>query len=206
MTQTKPARFSLGILMASTGLLCVALGLMRDGSSTGSRVAFNVTLFALLVGLLGAMVRRGDGKWAGFAVFGWAYFVMTSTPVMEQELGDRLLTKQPLEVLVERLYDVAPEPQALPFSQQTDSSGIQVKLVDGKWVPMSSEEILAEIDYLKQSNVRWSRYNLMKEKIDHSRRIGHSLLALLFALAGAVLGRSLVRSRRTGTEPTLSGA
>jgi hypothetical protein len=200
-------RFSLKILMAFIAVIAIGLGLMRNGSATASQVAFSVALIALLVGLSEALISRMEGVWVGFALFGWAYFVMTCIPVMETTFSDRLLTKQPLEFLVERLNDIPPEPPALPFQQATNASGNPAgKWVDGQWVPMSPDEVRAHTDYLKQSNARSYLYGTLMGKIELTRGIGHSLLTLLFALAGAVVGRALGRLRSPEPEPTSPGA
>jgi hypothetical protein len=180
------------ILMASIGILGIGLGGMRNGSAMASQAAFTATLLALLIGLLGARIRREDGAWAGFALFGWAYFLLSTVPYLDETFGDRLLVKQPLEDLVERFNDIPPMPSALPFQQATNSSGDQNgKFVDGQWLPMSPEEVRAHQDNLRQERAHWARCNQLSEKIGHSRRIGHSLLTLLFAALGAVVGRTL---------------
>ena len=75
-------RFSVAGLMAVILLLAVGMAALRDPAELWASVIFTaaVTLFAASV--IGAMAHRGARRfiWAGLAVFGWAYLVISFGP------------------------------------------------------------------------------------------------------------------------------
>jgi hypothetical protein len=61
-------------LMGAVVAIAIALTALRDGSETWSIFILLVTLLLLCTATLVAIYRRG--AWAGFAVFGWAMFLV----------------------------------------------------------------------------------------------------------------------------------
>jgi hypothetical protein len=199
-----PNRFSLAILMGFIGVLAVGLGLMRNGSWLASRITLAVLPVVLLVGLLGALVRRGEGSWVGFALFGWSYALLAFTFPPEAEYGRRI---NPISDLVNQLIYVyglhpgpGPRPAAPTFNPQFDAmlgdpqnlaflrqgrgnSGLLNRLTD------------AEKTTLKAYQDQFDSYNrgvvLLAERQANAKGIGHALFAMIFALIGSVLGRVL---------------
>ena len=202
-----PKRFPLSILMGFIGVLAVGLGLMRNGSWLAGRVTLAVLAVVLLVGLLGALVRRGEGSWVGFALFGWSYALLAFIFPPEAEYGRRI---NPISDLVDRLVNglhpgpgpspAAPtfnprfqamigDPQNLAFlreGQGLGNPGLLSRLTD------------AEKTTLKAYQDQLDSYNggvvLLAERQANARGIGHALFAMIFALIGSVLGRVLQQS------------
>ena len=64
-------------VLGITGVIAVGLGAMRAGTEIWRLVISSVTIVALMIGLLGAFVAsRPREAWIGFAVFGWASFLL----------------------------------------------------------------------------------------------------------------------------------
>src|SRR3954451_18896719 len=106
--------------MAFIGSLAVGLGAMRLGSWLANRSTLAVTLVVLLSGLLGAIVRRGEGPWAGFALFGWAYLMLAFLAPLDGNYGARLNPASDLiDELVAGLHPFpGPEPGWPAFNAQ----------------------------------------------------------------------------------------
>src|SRR4051812_37111537 len=58
----------------------LALAALRAGSFAWLRAMYTATAFAFLLSVLAAKYHR-DTFWFGFAVFGWAYFLLGIGPV-----------------------------------------------------------------------------------------------------------------------------
>ena len=193
-------RITLWNLLALIGLLAVGLAAMRTATDLVARAAFTLTLGALLVGLLGLIIFGGrSGGWAGFTVFGWAYAVLAFHPALGAEFQPRLLTSTVLEALVERVLGSQVAVPTLPFEDAPNHGG-SWKVVHGNWVQLSPAEKTLW-------NERQRTLALYGDRSDHSRRVGHALLTLVFALLGALLGRYLAAQRATsGATPRQPGA
>jgi hypothetical protein len=70
-------RFSLAALMAFVIMAGVAFANLRCSTKLWASVVFSLTLTILLISGFGAIAHRGAARltWAGFALFGWAYFL-----------------------------------------------------------------------------------------------------------------------------------
>src|SRR4051794_36572493 len=79
MTST---RLSLSGLMVVIAILAAEFAAMRSGSQLWFSTIYSITLLVLLVATLAARFRRGGARafWFGFALFGWAYFLMALGP------------------------------------------------------------------------------------------------------------------------------
>jgi hypothetical protein len=202
-----PNRFSLAILMGFIGVLAVGLGLIRNGSWLASRITLAVLPVVLLVGLLGALVRRGEGSWVGFALFGWSYALLAFAFPPEAEYGRRI---NPISDLVDQLVDglhpgPGPTPAAPTFNPQFQAMigdpGNLAFLREGQGLGnpgLLSRLTDAEKTTLKAYQDQLDSYNggvvLLAERQANAKNIGHALFAMIFALIGSVLG--LVLSKR----------
>ncbi len=108
------SRFTVANILALIAVLAVGLAAMRDGSDLTERAAFSLMLVALFVGLVGAIVRRSEGAWVGFAICGWGYALLAFVPAISREVAPHLLTTEPLDGLVKRLSPPAAKPPAIP--------------------------------------------------------------------------------------------
>lgn len=206
-----PVRFSLAILMAFIGVIAVGLGGMRVASWTVFQVAYTLTVVALLAGLLGAIVRRGDGAWVGFTLFGGSYALLAFGLGIESETARRLVTSDLLEVAAEEMH-ADPAPPAVPtFNTKFELQAADIRRHQIRRYP-TLEGLLspAELKTLQDYIDRYESYEQSRQSASEGRAnaklVGHSLLALLFALAGAVLGRALERPRHPAPDSSLPGA
>src|SRR5690349_20530648 len=75
-------RFSLSGLIGVIALLAMGLAALRNPSPLLAGVVLQATYLTLVIASLAAVLRRGGGMWAGFAVFAWAYFLPLQGAVM----------------------------------------------------------------------------------------------------------------------------
>jgi hypothetical protein len=68
--------------MGAVALVAVGVAALRSPTAVWARLVILLALGAICGATVGAILRRGPGRgaWLGFAVFGWAYFLMTLTP------------------------------------------------------------------------------------------------------------------------------
>ena len=73
----QPPRFSIKGLMIFILYIALGLSALRNSSLPLSSVIFTSTLLLLCVATLGALIPGTSRiRWLGFAVFGWAYFIL----------------------------------------------------------------------------------------------------------------------------------
>jgi hypothetical protein len=185
-------RSSLASQMVLIAAFGAGLAAFRDGSDLSLKVVFSVMLGMLLVGLLGAIVTWKDPAWVGFTLFGWGYALSACFSPIRTEIQQDLLTQPLLEDVVVRMYRLPPRPPSFPFRVDTNQAAQPVRLIDGEWVPLTPEEatMLNEHHFL-------SRVYANNVQHQNSVRIGHSLLAMIFAWFGARLGRFLATRNRS---------
>jgi hypothetical protein len=75
-------RFTLAALMGAVALVAVGVAALRSPTALWASLVILLALGAICGATVGAILRRGPGRgaWLGFAVFGWAYFLMTLSP------------------------------------------------------------------------------------------------------------------------------
>ena len=75
-------RFTLAALMGVVALVAVGVAALRSSTALWASLVILLALGAICGATVGAILRRGpdQGAWLGFAVFGWAYFLMTLSP------------------------------------------------------------------------------------------------------------------------------
>jgi hypothetical protein len=198
------SRFNLASLLALIGVLALGLAAMRDGSDLVERIIFTLLLVVLFAGLVGAIVRRRAGAWAGFAVCGWGYSFIAFIPAVNEEVAPHLLTMKPLNDFVARLYPQE-TPPALPtlnsnFMQTVgDVVDLQLAMKNNlSRALLSPTEQQALDSYSGNLQTYLTRRDSIEQRVANALRIGHSMLALAFALVGAVLGRVLGARRGSG--------
>ncbi|MFN0020449.1 MAG: hypothetical protein ACKVP0_19505 [Pirellulaceae bacterium] len=71
-------RFSLLHFLIVITFLAVGLGALASGSRLASSGVYTLYLGLICLALTGAIIVRGESRpfWIGFAVFGWAYFLL----------------------------------------------------------------------------------------------------------------------------------
>jgi hypothetical protein len=97
------------------GLGCAAL---VNASHLWAGIVVNAAVLALLAAAVGAVYLHSNFRafCGGFAIFGWAYFLLTSTPVVDLERW--FLTQGANQALYSVLTDSGPNPapQAIVYS------------------------------------------------------------------------------------------
>ncbi|HEV3116941.1 MAG TPA: FG-GAP-like repeat-containing protein, partial [Gemmataceae bacterium] len=98
-------RFSIASLLGIVVFLAVALAALREATELCDSALFSAAVALLLVSVLLGVYRteRKRAFWLGFALFGWAYLVLTLVPHIEQ----RLLTRKGLAYLDSKRISIA---------------------------------------------------------------------------------------------------
>lgn len=81
-------RFSMRWVFAAVAYFALLAAALTDGSIHWFASLALITVFAMLVSLLGIVYRRDEQRsfWVGFAVFGWAYLIMCHVPPLANAL------------------------------------------------------------------------------------------------------------------------
>jgi hypothetical protein len=97
-------RFPIAAAMAAILIAGVGLAAMKNPTELWAGTIFTLAWVALLVGLLGAVLRRGRERaaWLGFTLFGWSYVLVCIVPPLRAEVRNRLLTR-PLLIAVDEV-------------------------------------------------------------------------------------------------------
>ena len=189
------SRLSLATLMALVGALALELAAMRAATPSSAIASFNLTLFLLLVGMVGALVRRGEAGWTGFAVFGWCFAVFSFIPAFDQ-LTPGLPTTPWLNDLATSLHPVEgsrPGPPMLNprfLEEVGDLSNLASFRpgMRGRDNLSPSEEIALDA-YLDRNDDYQAAAEAAARRRVHSTQVGRSLSILAFAIVGAVVGK-----------------
>ena len=98
----KTIAFSIKGLLAAVTLIAVGLFALMNASYVWSSVVLSFTLLLLLIALVAIVYQRGESRafWVGFAIFGWAYFILTHPP-----LGKSYWRLLPTHAALETLHE-----------------------------------------------------------------------------------------------------
>jgi hypothetical protein len=179
-------RFTIGGLLAVVVFVAVAIAALRAADDLWASSLFSLTVGALLVATLLAVHRTAEKRafWLGFALFGWTYLAACLiAPIEPLLLTTKALayldSKVPKRIALDevRLGGVADRP--IVVRSETIMLGGHVSAHSGRntvsvWDAATGKLI---------SGPGVTSENLM--------RIGHMLLALLIALLGGRLSRTL---------------
>jgi hypothetical protein len=174
----RSVRSSIARLMGFVLVTAVGLAALRSSSETWSGVLLLATLGAFGIALIGAFCRTGSarGGWIGFAVFGWIYL---SAAFGLSERWPELPTQSLLELLA-------------PWIVGKDGSLPTVGGVGGGMVGIGGGGKIGLGG--GGGDVGWFF------------QIGHSLLALLAASLGALLGNRLFGAALEKSETITAGS
>ena len=167
-------RFSIAGLMAVVFVFAVGFAGLRAASPLWASVVFTFTVALLAAAILGSAACRGRVRmaWIGFAVFGWTYLLatfwlwpgpngVTAPPFVTKALLDY---SQPAHNATVNTLD--PGPTGEQSTDYVPTFGMR----PGTMIPAGPPPGVRVVNLL------------------HYRRIGHCLAAIVFAVAGAVLG------------------
>jgi hypothetical protein len=196
-------------MLVLVGILGVGMAALRDGSEFSERICFTLMLAALIVAVVGAIVRRRYAAWAGFAVCGSCYAILAFVPAINREVAPHLLTTAWLDGLVARLHPRAGPPPSPPklnsqfMSMLGDAGHLRWwKDLPNRFLLSPAEEKALERYDNDMNNYQLSQLSMVF-RTENAKRIGQTLLTMTIALMGANLGRFLARWR-TAAESSLS--
>jgi hypothetical protein len=194
-------RFSIATLLGIVLFISVALAALRDSTDTWDSGILGLTSLCLLTAVLLAVHRtdRRRAYWLGFALFGWAYLVASLIPALES----RLPTTRALA------YIGAARPVAIPqgvavadfdsdgqmdlyFGNASAPSVVYLNNGDGTFRQPTSTTA-APGGNPTPNAVLWNRLMGTGGSPENFVRVGHSLLALVYAFLGGSLSRRLCR-------------
>jgi hypothetical protein len=168
-------RFSVAGLMALILLLAVGMAALRNPTGFWASAIFTAAVALFAVSVVGAMARRGVSRfsWAGLAVFGWAYLIISFGPWPGNAVG-------PPPLLPSSLLDL--------FQEYIVSDGKTPYTTTGTYM-----------DYYKRmSHFKGSATRLTAgtppggfKHVDTTiySQTSHSVGAMLFGIVGAFAGR-----------------
>jgi hypothetical protein len=169
-------RFSIAGLMAVVLIFAVGFAGLRAGSALWASVMFTITVTLLAAAILGSAACRGPARmaWIGFAVFGWTYLLATFWLWAEPNgvTGPPFVTKalldyfQPIDNAAVITIDRAPTGERTT-TEYVPTLGMR----PGTMIPAGPPPGVRVVNLF------------------HYRRIGHCLAAIVFGIAGAVLGK-----------------
>jgi hypothetical protein len=93
------ARFSVADLLVTVGLCALSLACLIYASTPWATAVLSVALASLVLALIGVIYRRGERQafWAGFAICGWAYLILSYSPWFTPYPRSQLVTSKLLE-------------------------------------------------------------------------------------------------------------
>jgi hypothetical protein len=197
-------RFRIGTLLVLIIALGVGFAALRESNDTWDSGVFTLALGALLVSILLAVHRTGKRRafWIGFALFGWAYLGLPLVPPIES----RLITTKALALLESRISDrpivisgrvwdtwsrnLAQSRNLGQNNQSINSTSIAFS-PQGNLVASGNQGIIRVWD-VSGGNPLGTGSGTAENFV----RIGHSLLALIFAFVGGRLSGYLYAQNR----------
>ena len=191
-------RFKIRGLLVFVVFLAVGLAALREASEAWDGGVLGLTLLVLLASVLLAVHRTGTARayWLGFALFGWAYFALLEVPAIAARL--------PTTWALTYLDSLAPGRSIAMTGWLPNTTGAAAG-PPGTVAVFSTSTGNVAMQSGANGNIRL--WNLgtgaaLGGSTEHFIRIGHSLLALILGLVGAVASRSLHLRERRGPAPT----
>jgi hypothetical protein len=154
------ARFSVADLLVTIGLCALSLACLIYASTPWATAVLSVALASLVLALIGVIYRRGERRafWAGFAICGWTYLILSCSPWFIPFPRSQLVTSKLLEwaypILIPKARqslnpDYTPRPFVVPPATLED--GLTIEDLSGArvdvWVKADDEKaptLLAE--------------------------------------------------------------
>jgi hypothetical protein len=192
-------RISLATLLMIVAVVALGLAGMVSASRFWTAAAATVTLALLLAAVLAACLLAGADRafWAGFALFGWVYLLLVNWDWVGGQFGHDLTAG--LSAVAEIIFPevtVTGPPQVSGSGFPTPPAP-SVKMAPGPRAPAvvtpalppsPSAETIAGFNFFEMTQQR-------QIKIGNFVQIGRMLLALLFALLGGFLARTMAERR-----------
>jgi hypothetical protein len=179
-------RFSIAGLMASVLFLAIGFAALRAASLVWASAVFTLAVVLFAAAILATATCRGPSRiaWMGFAVFGWTYLLATFWlwPAPNGVTAPPFLTKVFLDSFQPPLHTanvttIDPGP--------TGETSIEIR-------PNVATTVPGTANLMTMTPFSGRVINLL-----HYRRIGHTLVAIVLGLFGALLG-ALLSARGVG--------
>jgi hypothetical protein len=191
-------RFSIASLLLAVLTFGLAFAALREPTDPWDSAMLGLSLLLLLISTLFAVHRPGERRayWLGFALFGWSYFVLSQISTIES----RLPTTKGLAYLDSKIADRAFN---MTFTIATTPTP------GGPGQPVQAAAFMTTGTTLVTNQATGVRFwnaatgapmagpNGTSENFV---RIGHSLLALVLAMIGGHLSRTLRGSSPSATD------
>jgi hypothetical protein len=196
-------------LMAIIAVLAVGLAAMKVATEDVARVVVLASVVALLVGIVGVIVRRERGAWVGFSVFGWGYLLVLLVPILlphlmlsqlDQTCVTRLSIDGPVADFAGWLHPDMPAPTpVITFNYGIDPNTANWAKWDGNvFIPLTPAEWKLVNDYQAQKS---AVYEDRVRARSCASWIGLAFQGIVFALVGAAVGHLLSDRRATANPP-----
>ena len=189
-------RFTIRSLLGVVLFASVALASLRASTDAWDSGVLGLTLLTLLTAVLLAVHRtdRRRAYWSGFALFGWAYLIVSLSPPIES----RLPTTGGLAFIDSKIpgRHRAWATTVLTFTSKAGTNPVQnvASSPQGNTLASSPQEVIRVWD-LTTGKLLAGTFATTENFL----RIGHSLLALVLAFVGGLLSRYLYgQGRREG--------
>ena len=188
-------RHSIGRLMAIIGLMAIGLAAMRDGSPIITRVFFTATLTTLALGLLGAIVRRGEPSWVGFTLFGLGFLAINNSIGPSFGSDGMLVSGDLIQSIITRLHQDIPRPEIPLINLPSNLSYDQIRTLQpstsGVYATLSPAEKKILADFQAVANAGSVNKLSTTERRFHASTAAEAMLALLIGAMGAVAAELL---------------
>lgn len=164
--------------------VAVGIAAIRSSNDFWLGATFLLTVGLLCSATLGAMVDRGrDSRWLGFAIFGWAYFLLGLVPGLSNPAG------LPVRDLSRQIFEITnPDPSNVVRIVPIGPDGRPIGL--GPASPLNVQNMQIGPDgwpiWPGPANP-WLNVQSYQHRRANSEVIGRWLLVLAFARAGAAI-------------------
>jgi len=198
----RPPRFTIAGLMVLTLFVGVAVAALRSASDEWASVLFTLTIVMLAIAVLGALFRQGQRRafWTGFALFGWGYLLVCFGHWFATEVNPHLVTTK----LLERVYPrLAKNPRDAPYDAVVNTYSMNL---DAVVVSTNVARVPIALDVTQSQAPQQPRQLTIALAVatpEAFLRVGHSLLALVFAYLGALVARYFSKSIERETPESL---
>ncbi len=192
-------RISLATLLAIVAVVALGMAGMVSSSRFWTAAAATVTLAMLLAAVLAAGLLSGIDRafWTGFALFGWVYLLLVNWDWVGGQFGHDLTAG--LSAVAETIF---PEVTITGPPQVSSSVPSAPPVGTPALAPAPSPATIASFNFFEMAQQR-------QIKIGNFVQIGRMLLALLFALVGGFLARTMAERRDAQARsagPTATGS
>jgi hypothetical protein len=189
-------RLTIALLLAVIALCGVGFAALRSPSQLWASALFAVSLGSLLLALFNAIYSRERQRafWVGFLVLGGSYFTATQGPWFRDEFGPRMVTTAILDLAYARVAPPPPATVGTLLAQAWTAAGSYNRAIQQLLVlsgPTPEDQWAAWTEPDRISGVGLQVGNLALVSPETFRRIGHSLLMLVFAALGGIYARRL---------------